>query len=116
MLFIHPMWDNENQRLGFKACTPFGYSVHLVAESVGFIGLILFVAAPVYIVYRIFIHQFSWQLCWLLFVPIAVGVFGRVLWEISWRLATKKRFRYDSQTRTAKWGEGKDAHIFPKAQ
>ena len=34
MLFIHPMWDNESQRIGKQKCTPAGYALHVIAEMV----------------------------------------------------------------------------------
>jgi hypothetical protein len=34
MLFIHPMWDSETERLGKKACTPTGYALHGLADTV----------------------------------------------------------------------------------
>jgi hypothetical protein len=93
MLFIHPMWDCEDERLGMKACTPFGYALREIADGIGFIGLILLVAVPVYIAYRVCAHQFLWKTCWLFLIPFTLGVIGRVLYEISWRLARKKRLR-----------------------
>jgi len=113
MIFIHPMWDSENQRLGLKACTPFGYFLHEVADGIGFIGLLLFVATPVFLAYRAFAHRFSWHLCWFLLVPFFVGIVGRALFEFSWRLAAKKQFHYDDQNGTAHWIEGDHAHTFP---
>jgi hypothetical protein len=115
MLFVHPMWDNENQRLGLKACTPFGYLVRSAADLIGFFGLILLLVTPFYMLYRSSTHHFSWRLCWLFFMAFALGVFGRVLYEISWRVAVKKQFQYDYESRTARWIEGEHTQLFPKA-
>ena len=41
MLFIYPMWDNESQRIGKQKCTPKGYNLHVIAELLGFIGLLV---------------------------------------------------------------------------
>ncbi len=38
MLFIHPMWDNESERVGMQKCTPLGYRLHHTGEGVGFFG------------------------------------------------------------------------------
>src|SRR5438105_3219039 len=35
MLFMHPMWDSESERLGKKHCTPAGYRLHVLAENIG---------------------------------------------------------------------------------
>jgi len=110
------MWDSENQRLGLKACTPFGYFLHEVADSIGFVGLLLFFSAPAFLFYRAIVHHFSWHLCWFLLVPFVVGISGRVLFEISWKFATKKHFEYDVQTMTAKWIEDGQTKVFPNSQ
>ena len=114
MIFIHPMWDSENQRLGLKACTPFGYFLHEVADGIGFVGLFLFVAAPIFLIYRAVVHHFSWHLCWLLLVSIVVGVVGRVVYEISWRVAAKKQFHCDFESRTARWIDSGHERVFPR--
>ena len=40
MLFLHPTWDHESERLGKKRCTPTGSALHVVAEWIGFVGLL----------------------------------------------------------------------------
>jgi uncharacterized protein YqhQ len=109
------MWDSENQRLALKACTPVGYFLLEVADGIGFLGLFLFVAMPVFLVYRAIVHHFSWHLCWLLLVSIVIGIIGRVIWEISWRIAAKKQFRYDSEHRVASWIEAGQMRVFPSS-
>jgi len=113
MIFIHPMWDSENQRLGLKACTPFGYFLHEIGDGIGFVGLFLFVAEPLYLAYRAIVHQFYWHLCWWLLVPIAIGILGRIIYEISWRVAAKKEFNYDAESRIATWIEAGNVRMFP---
>ncbi|MBU4271106.1 MAG: hypothetical protein KKE86_06370 [Planctomycetes bacterium] len=116
MLFINPMWDSENQRLGLKACKPVGYFLRGLADLIGFVGLILLVGMPIYVVYRSLAHSFSWHLCWFLLIPFGVGIIGQSLCWISWRLATKKQFHYDWETRTARWIEGGHEQVFPDAK
>ena len=116
MIFIHPMWDSENQRLGLKACTPFGYFLHEVADGIGFVGLfLLLLGAPAFLFYRAIVHRFSWYLCWWLLVPFAIGIIGRILFEVSWRFAARKHFEYDVQTMTVRWIEAGEARVFPGA-
>ena len=116
MLFIYPMWDSENERLGLKACTPVGYHLHGLAGLIGFIGLILLVVVPIYMVYRSLAYSFSWHLCWLLLIPFGVGIIGQSFYCISWRLAAKKQFHYDSEARTVRWIERGHEQIFPNAK
>lgn len=114
MIFAHPMWDSENQRLGMKACTPSGYAVRVWGDFVGFLSLIsLFLVVPGYLIYLHFSHQFSWRHLFLLLIPLASGIIGRVMFEIGWRLAAKKKFQYDSPTMTAKWQEKGQERAFP---
>jgi hypothetical protein len=116
MLFIHPMWDSENERLGLKTCTELGYTVRGIGDLVGFIGFISLIATPAYLVYRLLRDQFSAGDLWLLAVPFVVAIVGRVLYEIAWILVSKKNFQYDYETRTAKWVEKGCARVFPDSQ
>ncbi len=115
MLFISPMWDSENQRLGMKACTPLGYAVRGIGDLIGFLGLILLLVIPGYLAVQFLRHQFLSRDLWLLSVPFVVGVVGRMLLGIGWRLALKRRFQYDSDTRTARWIEEGHERVFPHA-
>jgi hypothetical protein len=105
MLFIYPMWDNESQRIGKQKCTPLGYALHGVAELLGFIGLLFLLGTAAYLAYRGFAGTFRVSLLWLLAVPFVLGVIGEGLYWYSWRLAAKKGFHYDYDTREASWVE-----------
>ena len=108
MIFIHPMWDSEGQRLGMKACTRTGYAIRVLADLIGFTGLILLVLVPCLLAIRFLHHQFSTRDLWLLLAPLIVGVIGRVLFEFGWSLAAKKKYQYDYKTMTVTWIE--DGH------
>lgn len=106
MLFIFPMWDNESQRLGKKRCTPVGYALDGIAQLAGFLSLIAILIWFVYLIYRLVVGSFEWSL--LLFIPavFAVGIICQILYNLSWRLAYKRSFRYDYDLREASWQEG----------
>jgi hypothetical protein len=113
MIFIHPMWDSENQRLGLKLCTPLGYTLISVGDLIGMVlGLFTLVAIPVYLAYKLFAGQFSTRLLLLLLIPIGFGILGRVVFEVGWVLARRKQFHYDF-TRTACWKDGDKIRSFP---
>ena len=112
MIFIHPMWDSENQRLGLKACTPLGYALVGVGDLTGMLGLLTSIAVPVCLAYQQVVGQFSSRILWLLLIPIGIGVLGRVIHEAGWELAIRKKFRYDD-TRTVWWDEGGEIRSFP---
>ena len=103
MLFIHPMWDSETQRLGKKACTPGGYALHVFAEGIGFLGFaILAISGAVWL----------WK--WLagsprglattgLVLALVSGVASEVMFQLSWWLALRRGFQYDGHE--ASWSE-----------
>jgi len=95
MLFFHPMWDSETQRLGKKACTPAGFALHGLAEGIGFLGLALLAVSGI-----------AWMWKWLaggprslaaagLTLALALGVASEVMFQLSWWLALRRGFQYD---------------------
>ena len=110
------MWDSENQRLGMKACTPLGYTVRCIADLIGFCGLIFLFGILGALTLRYLRHQFELRVLWLLLIPLVIGSAGRVLFEFSLGLATKKKFEYDSQTMSTKWIEDGHERVFPNAR
>ena len=113
MLFIYAMWDSENQRLGFRACTPVGYCLRGLAEMIGFVGPVFLIGTPIYTLYRVAVHSSLWRLCWLFAIPFGLGIVSQLLMWASWRLAVRKQFRYDYETRTIRWIEGGSERLFP---
>jgi len=99
------MWDNESQRIGKQKCTPWGYTLHGVAELLGFIGLLFLFGLLVYFIYRSVVQSFQTSLFWLLVIPFGVGIVSRALYDFSWALAVKKGFSYDYDKREASWIE-----------
>jgi hypothetical protein len=105
MLFIHPMWYHESERIGMRKCTPTGYALHVIAELIGFVGLLLLLVVPVVLVWRGVAGDFHATDLWLLAVPFGPGVISEVLFQYSWRLALKKGFRFDYERSEASWVE-----------
>ena len=103
MLFIHPMWDHESQRIGKQQCTPTGYALHAIAELIGFMGLLMLLAVPAALAWKWFAGTFRASLFWLLVVPFGLGIASEVLFRYSWWLALRKGFRYDYARREASW-------------
>lgn len=113
-LFIYPMWNSENQRLGMKACTPLGYAVRSIADISGFCGLIFLFVTLCHLIHRYLLGRpFESRYLSVLLFPLVVGFVGRVLFEFGWALAAKKKFEYDSQTMTVKWIEDGRERVFP---
>jgi hypothetical protein len=90
MLFIHPMWDHESQRIGKQKCTPVGYALHVLADYTGFLGLLLLFGMPALLVWQWMFSTFYWSLLWLLVVPFGVGIVSEVLYHYSWWLVLRQ--------------------------
>ena len=105
MLFIHPMWQHENERVGKQQCTPAGYALHVFAEMVGYFGLLMLFATPACWVYSWMAGTFRVPLLWMLAVPFGLGIFSELLYQYSWRLAIWKGFHYDFRECEASWTE-----------
>jgi hypothetical protein len=106
LLFIYPMWDNESERIGKQKCTPFGYALHCIADLLGLLGLLLLAGFAAYIAWDIIVAgKFRAALLWLLAIPIGLGLLGQALFLYSWRLADKRGFQYNAETREASWIE-----------
>lgn len=104
MLFIHPMWDSETERIGKKKCTPSGYALHVTSDVLGFVGLILLFGAIVYLGYRGISGGSHTSHLWLLAIPFGLGLISEALYVISWRLAIRNGFKYGDDG-VARWKE-----------
>lgn len=104
-MFVPRMWFDEVQRIGKLRCTPAGYTLQQIGEIVGFVGLMMLLILPPYIVYRLAMGSFSWSLLWWVPVPFILGITGEVIVGISWSLALQKQFLYDYERRVSTWIE-----------
>lgn len=105
MLFIHPMWDNEAQRIGKLRCTTTGYALHVIAEYIGIGGFLLLLVMPFVLLGKGMFGTFRVSDWWLMAVPFGVGVISEVVMQLSWLLAWKKGFQYDYDKCEATWIE-----------
>ncbi len=114
-MFVPRMWSDEVERIGKQKCTSLGYALHGIGDLIGLAGLLLLLGTPIYLVYRGIVGSFHGSLLWLLFVPIGVGMVGRIIVGVSWHLAGRKRFNYDYGRREATWVEDGEKHSFTYA-
>lgn len=103
MLFIHPMWDSETQRIGMQKCHPLGYAMHAVGEFIGFIGLIFLLLAIGWMGYLWAVGKFSMQTWWLLTIPFGIGITSEAFVQLSWAMVTKHGFKYDAIKGESSW-------------
>ncbi len=100
MLFIHPMWDHEHQRLGMQECSPRAYKVHAIGELIGFVGLLTLFGMLGWIALA---KDQSW---WLLAIPFGIGIASEALVQVSWAMVGRRGFKYDFDTHEASWDLG----------
>ena len=103
MLFIHPMWDHENQRIGKQKCTPFGYALHVIADLLGMVGLLLLIGTAVFseeIADACHMPRFQ-----ILAIPFGIGLVSEALYRISWVIAHRRGFEFDYESSVASWKE-----------
>lgn len=105
MFFIHPMWDNESQRVGMLKCWKAAYYLHGYGELVGFLGLLTLFGTIAYMLYIAIFADFSHSTWWLLCVPLGMGVLSELMVFVSWFMVGRRGFAYDYDTRTASWVE-----------
>ena len=104
-MFIPRIWCDEVERIGKQRCTPVGYALQGVGELIGLVGLLTLLGVPIYLAYRGVVGTFRWPLVGLLAVPLVIGIVDTIVVEFSWRLAYRKRFRYDYERRVSSWIE-----------
>jgi hypothetical protein len=113
MLFRHPTWDNEGQRIGKRKCTAAGYALHVIAELIGFAGLLSLFAVLVFLAWEwSAAAAFRVSLLWLLVPPLGLGVVSEALFQYSWWLALRNGFHYDYERREASWSESGERRTY----
>jgi 4-amino-4-deoxy-L-arabinose transferase-like glycosyltransferase len=111
-MFIPRMWFDEVERIGKQRCTLVGYALQGVGELIGFVGLLMLPAMPVYLVYRGVAGSFEWSLLWLLPLPLVLGIVGSIVVAFSWWLASLKKFHYDYARRESSWLEAGERRTY----
>lgn len=112
MLFIHPMWDNESQRIGKQKCTPDGYRLHVIAELLGFAGLLSLLAVMIFWGWHWINGTFLAALLWWAIAPVGLGLISDQVMRRSWRMAYAKGFEYDYDRREASWMEAGERRTY----
>ncbi|MEK6234959.1 MAG: hypothetical protein N2C14_09620 [Planctomycetales bacterium] len=102
-MFIHPMWQDEVQRIGKQRCTPTGFLLHGVSDLIGLLAIILLPAVPCYLIYTGIRGTFTWPSLWMLLLPFVAAIGGNMLHGYSWHLADVREFKYDYEKRTSTW-------------
>ena len=116
MLFIHPMWDHESQRIGMQRCYPLAYDIHGIGELIGFLGLLVLLGTLGWMAYLRTVAGFTVQSWWLLTVPFGIGIVSEALVQTSWAMVTRRGFKYDYQKSEASWDHNGKRVVYRYAQ
>lgn len=98
------MWYSQSQRIGKQRCTPFGYTLHVIATQLGFYGLLILADVSGYFEYKTVNGAFPLPLWQLLIIPFTVGCIAQALFLFSWWLAEKKTL---NMTKLHGWPAGR---------
>ena len=111
-MFVPRIWFDEVERIGKQKCTPLGYALQGVGDIVGLLGLLMVLGMPVYLAYRGVVGTFTWSLLWLVPAPFVIAIAGRLMVELSWWMAYRKKFNYDYERRESSWVEGSEKRSY----
>ena len=103
-MLVPRIWSDEVERIGKQRCTPTGYSIQLIGELIGFVGLLMLLVLPAYFGLCAVNGTFRWSLLSLLVVPFLIGVIDTLIVKYSWHLADRKQFSSDCGVTTARAG------------
>jgi hypothetical protein len=112
MLFIHPMWDTETQRIGKMRCSSRAYSLHVTAELIGFIGALTLVGFSLWFVGTWLVSTWETPTFWLFVIPLLLGIVSEIGFQYSWIMVNRKEYRYDAEGDLVTWKEGKSEHSY----
>jgi len=97
------MWSSENERLGFKNCSPFGYFLMQLAFVLFVATLIFLVAAVGMIVMSGFSSGISLRLLLPLILPVGTGLAGLFCHRAAQSLVAQRGFVYDYSSDQCNW-------------
>jgi hypothetical protein len=112
-MYITRMWFSDNEMKGFKACTPAGYRLVLVAGLIGLLGWLVFFGIAGVITFWAVTRWFEAPTLWLYALPLAFRVVAMVLDNLGRSLATRKQFEYHYKPDFASWLEGGVRATYP---
>ena len=116
MLFIHPMWDHESQRIGMQKCYPLAYDIHAIGELIGFLGLLALFVTIAGMAYLRTVGGFTDQSWWFLAVPFGIGIVSEALVLASWAMVKRRGFKYDYDKTEASWDRDGQPVVYRYAQ
>lgn len=107
------MWYSENERIGFRTCTPIGYFARALTDLFGLCVFIMLIAVPLLLTRELFKGAFQISHLWLLAAPFTLWIADPALHRFARILAGRKRFRYDYDLNIASWIEEGERRTYP---
>ena len=105
MLFVYPMWDSENERLGVQACSKTAYTLRTIAELVGALSLYLLIFIIIFIIYKFIIEEYTHQLLYFIFIPFLIGTICEILFQTALKKLSSVSYGFDTSTGITTWVE-----------
>lgn len=115
-MYVTRMWFSENERNGFKTCSPTGYHLVSIAGLIGFLGWVLFLLLIAALILSAATRLFSFPTLWLFVVPPAFRFVAQFLDGYGRSLATRKHFEYHYKPDYAAWLEDNMGRTYPPAR
>jgi hypothetical protein len=97
------MWYSENERLGFKQCSPAAYALTVAAFILTLGGLVTILLSLWLTVKDILSHHFSAHALGPPLFSLGLLAMGWGCRKTAWALVRKKGFRYDYATDKSDW-------------
>lgn len=113
-MYITRMWFSENERKGFRECTPTGYKLVGIAGLLGFLGWVLFLLLGVVVfVLAGAARLFTPPTLWVFILPLVLGVIAFFVDAHGRSMAQRRRFQYNYEPDYASWIESGTVKTYP---
>ncbi|MBH0205094.1 MAG: phage holin family protein [Nitrospira sp.] len=112
-MYITRMWFSENERMGFRACTPTGYKLVGVAGLLGFLGWVLFLLLAGVFALAGITRLVTPPTLWAFIVPIGLGAIAFVVDSYGRSMAQRRRFQCNYKPDYASWIENGVLKTYP---
>ncbi len=103
MLGVSAMWSSENQRQGFRKCSPLAYILVGLAFVLFIASAVFLVAAIAFILRQCFVVGFSGRVLFILLLPSAAFLLGWSCHMTAWYLVKRKGFVYVYSSDKCSW-------------
>jgi len=105
MLFVYPMWDSENERLGVQACSRSASILRGIAELFGALSFYLLVCIILFILYKLSANEYTNELLYFILIPFFIGILCEILFHIAIKKLSNVSYDFNSSSGITTWIE-----------